>query len=74
MIQIKDLGENMIILITYTEKNKLGRTEEIVSHGIDSRTFKNVILSQDPISYYVQTCGAFKCPNHGWCMPSHDDD
>tara|TARA_B100000700_G_scaffold230615_1_gene255017 strand:- start:466 stop:633 length:168 start_codon:yes stop_codon:yes gene_type:complete len=38
----------MIIIITYKEKNKT-----IVSHGIDTKNDKNIVLQQEPIEYYT---------------------
>ena len=45
----------MIIVITCTEKNeKTGHWETLVSHGVDSSTGRNVVLSCEPIEYYTR--------------------
>jgi hypothetical protein len=46
------------MLITYWEKNSLGKSCEYVSHGINSKTGEVVIMPQERIEYYIQECGA----------------
>lgn len=58
----------MIALILYSEKDKYGHTRQVVSHGVDTNTLRNIVLSQDPIEYYIRECQAFKHPEHGWCI------
>lgn len=56
----------MILLIVVKEKNeKTGREEEIVSHGVDIETGKNVVLPwESPTSL-----GARYSPEHGYYLP-----
>lgn len=41
----------MIIVITYRETDEYGHEVEVVSHGIDTTTLKNITLSQDDVRY-----------------------
>lgn len=47
-----------IYLITYREQHTI-----MVSHGVDEETLCNVCLSQDPLDYYIKTCGARRDEN-----------
>lgn len=45
-----------IILVTYKDPDK--RSQVFVSHGIDTETLKNVVMSPEPLDYYIRYCGA----------------
>lgn len=60
----------MIILITYKHRNpKTNREEIYVSHGVEFHSMRNVVLSTDPLSYYIRECGALYDENLGWILP-----
>lgn len=46
----------MIIVILHTEKNKNGDSVVMVSHGIDTYSNEIIALSQEPLSYYQDSC------------------
>lgn len=41
----------MIIVIAYKETDEYGNENEIISHGVDTVTFKNIPLPQDDVRY-----------------------
>ncbi len=45
-----------IILMTYKDPDR--RNQVFVSHGIDTETLKNVVMSGEPLDYYIRHCGA----------------
>lgn len=51
------------VLITYRVPKDGNRL--YVSHGIDVDTLQNVVLSQDPLDYYISKCGAYLDPYEG---------
>jgi len=45
----------MIILITCEEWNeKRQKSEILVSHGIDTKTDMHIVMSCEPLSYYIR--------------------
>jgi hypothetical protein len=41
----------MIIVITHRETDEYGNEVEMISHGIDTATLKNITLPQDDVRY-----------------------
>lgn len=41
----------MIIVITHRETDEYGNEVELISHGFDTATYKNITLPQDDVRY-----------------------
>jgi hypothetical protein len=63
----------MIILITCYELDKKGNNVEIVSHGVNSRTGRNICLPCEPLSYYIQEANAiWSADEYAWLLPQDE--
>ena len=59
----------MIILITCYEPDKAGKMVEVVSHGVNWDTGRNVCLPCETLNYYIQELNVIWCANEcSWML------